>query len=666
MTALSVCVLAVIIGRAAVALGPSTPTHADQIKFSPEFFEAEGFDTRPQLLAHRVALSVCLSGALLAGAWWARRPHARLRVGWFAGLILATGAVLASVEVFHTARYWVDYFGPRLHYYGFAVCGIAIVVVLERILGRNAAWVPRCLAIALVLAFMLAGFVLPQDLTDRGPQGVAFLEGHFTLMPGTAGRLASGLHPFTEVKLVYGLVLPVFFSGVEKLQGALNMGQYMTIVQALQVGFLILALIAYRLWRPRDAWYLAGCLLLILPYLQTLGDGVSYPNLSAWRNMNLAAGALILIASRKLQARTRAFVLGAAGAIGILYNIETGIAVCAGFACFLVVSRSRHAEREIARDVMYAGLAGLVAVAGFAVCGRLILGSWPLPSADQLSAQFAGLGSGSIGGRPFTFWALTALALAICLHAGAVAVCGSIVWFRRRLSFDGAVKVSLSVVLLVWAGYFVNRPVNGWYLWTLVFLYSFLLSDFAEWARRAVATGRTRWTRPVLTSLVLLLLIPFVAESNTSAIREIKTHIAERSRPARIWSGVRVRPAIAEALEEKVNFLRGQQAGTFVYFTANTFTIPQASRLYPRLPVQDVYVETMLRSDYDKVVAAVKSLRPARILIEPEASPFFFADTQKRLFQRLRKDITVGYSPSGVMHRWEVWDFKRPLSAAAE
>jgi len=162
------------------------------------------------------------------------------------------------------------------------------------------------------------------------------------------------------------------------------------------------------------------------------------------------------------------------------------------------------------------------------------------------------------------------------------------------------------------------------------------------------------------------LLIPFVAESNTSAIREIKTHIAERSRPARIWSGVRVRPAIAEALEEKVNFLRGQQAGTFVYFTANTFTIPQASRLYPRLPVQDVYVETMLRSDYDKVVAAVKSLRPARILIEPEASPFFFADTQKRLFQRLRKDITVGYSPSGVMHRWEVWDFKRPLSAAAE
>jgi len=693
--ALAATVFAVAVGAVVFILKPGMITHVPPAtNFSAEIFEDEGFNTGAQLAAYTVAMMLCIGAAIAMALLDRRRRLCRMRRIWtlvlFLGAALGTGLLLGNLR---SCLHYTRVNAPWL----IAATGIAITgFSLGRLLGTRAAWVLKFLAVSLAVVFMLPGFVHKLNLTT---ERLSFIEAHYSLMPGCAGRLAAGLRPFTDVEMRYGAVLPFLFGEVERVAGPLTLGHYMTVIQSLQVVFLAMAAMAYCLWRPRDLLYLIACLFLILPWLETCGQAVVWPNVSAWRLMNLASGALVLIATRRVSSKQRAVWLGATAAFAISYNSETGLALIAAYLCRLMMS-SRCAYGEIMRTLSIAVLAGAGMVVLLA-SGAIGLGLWPIPLQILTARQFTGVGSGAFGGRPFLLSPLTLIALGMFMHAGVVLVCSLIVWRRGKLTADGAIRASIAVFLMGFACFFVNRPVNGWYLFGVLFLYTFLLPDYFTAARRmgahlarywkswrgiASAPGtlkRLSWQEPALAAFAFLLLMPSGAREAYQALRQVTGRSFGRtlahfgivasglppdgalgSPPppgAQLWSGVWVKPGVASMLEEKVSFLR-EQAPDVVYFAADSFTIAQASQVYPPLPIQDLYHETMLREEYMRLLRALGKLQPKRILFEPDASPLFFSPLQRRLFDRLKKDVAQEYEYTGTTHGWEVFDRVSPES----
>jgi hypothetical protein len=694
--ALAATVFAVTVGAVVFILKPQMITHVPPAtNFSPEIFEDEGFNTGAQLAAYTVAMMLCIGAALAMALLDGRRRMCRMRRVWtlvlFLAAVLGIGLLLSNLRsVLHYTRVNALWLTAAM---GIAITGFA----LGRLLSTRSAWVLKFLAVSLAVVFMLPGFLHKLNLTT---ERLSFVEAHYSLMPGCAGRLAAGLKPFTDVEMRYGAVLPFLFGEVERVAGPLTLGQYMTVVQSLQVVFLGLAVIAYCLWRPRDLLYLTACLFLILPWLETCGQAVVWPNVSAWRLMNLASGVLVLIATRRVSSEQRAAWLGATAAFAVFYNSETGLALSAAYLFGLIISSRPRAYGEIMRTLSVAVLAGAGMVVLLAL-GAIGLGLWPLPLQTLAARQFTGVGSGAFGGRPFLLSPLTLIALGMFMHAGVVLVCSLIVWRRGKLTADGAIRASISVFLMGFACFFVNRPVNGWYLFGVLFLYTFLLPDYIAAARRIVAHLATyrkswrgvaatpgalkhlSWREIALAAFTFLLLMPFGAHEAYQALRQVTGRsfgrtlghfgiIASELPPdgtlgsppppaAQLWSGVWVKPGVASMLEEKVSFLR-EQAPDVVYFAADSFTIAQASQIYPPLPIQDLFHETMFREDYRRLLRALGKLQPKRILFEPDASPLFFSPLQRRLFDRLKKDVTQGYEYAGTMHGWEVFDRPSPES----
>jgi hypothetical protein len=129
-----------------------------------------------------------------------------------------------------------------------------------------------------------------------------------------------------------------------------------------------------------------------------------------------------------------------------------------------------------------------------------------------------------------------------------------------------------------------------------------------------------------------------------------------------LWSGVWIRADAQQLLTEKLDGIRAH-GNRVAYFGANTFTLPQASGLYVRVPVQDPYGETMLKSDYDRLLRALTELRPDVLLFEPEGSPFFYSPTHAAFFKRFTKDATPGYARVSSTRAWDVWQRVEPKPA---
>ena len=205
------------------------------------------------------------------------------------GAALAVG-VLASLGYHQVLQEYADLLlGDMWLLVSLFFCAGAIMGLEHRV----AALVLAALALG---AALLPGVASTHNLTIS-PGWIAFIETHYSLMPGAGARLGAGFTPGTDVKLWYGLLFPVIAAGVERLAGPMSMAFYLTSIQWLQVGFAALAVVAYRSWRPRDYWYLLISLMLLLPWLSTCSVGVYYPNHSAWRHLNFALAACAVIVS---------------------------------------------------------------------------------------------------------------------------------------------------------------------------------------------------------------------------------------------------------------------------------------------------------------------------------------------------------------------------------
>jgi hypothetical protein len=612
-------------------------------QFSPEFLSEAGNFTVPQLLAHRAGLLALLVLAAVS-TWCSLAPPRRRALPALVGAALAVG-VLASVGYHQVLQQYADLLLGDVSLLAGLIFCVGAVMGLEH---RVAALVLAAFALS---AALLPGVLTTHNLTFSSPGTVAFIETHYSLMPGAGARLGAGFAPGTDVKLWYGLLFPVIGAGLERLAGPMSMAFYLTSIQWLQVGFAALAVVAYRSWRPREYWYLLISLMLLLPWLSTSSVGIYYPNHSAWRHLNFALAACAVIVSRHAVPERRWVVLGAVVALSSLVNPVGGLATTIATVVMLAAREPLRLD-WLRRALAYVLGAFIAVLAVFAVAGYFWAGTWV---ATPASLRQTPVGGGLIGGTPVGSNAPLWAALWMFVHASAVLAAAAMVRARRVVGPDGGVRVFIACLLVLWLAYFANRPANGWYLWTAMFLYTFLVPDLvAPLRKRGLRPGRTVLVlRPVAAVLMCAFLTPVAREGVREAVEGTKQRLGPVSDGA-LWSGVWIRADAQQLLTEKLDGIRAH-GNRVAYFGANTFTLPQASGLYVRVPVQDPYGETMLRSDYDRLLRALTELRPDVLLFEPEGSPFYYSPYHAAFFKRFTKDATAGYARVSSTRAWDVW-----------
>jgi hypothetical protein len=621
-------------------------------QFSPEFWTEIGHFTVPQLLAHRAGLiALVVLAAVLT--WSSLAPRRRRVLPALIGAALAM-SVLASVgyhRILHD--YAVLLLGDVWLLASLFFCAAAVMGLQHRAVALGLA------ALALGAA-LLPGLASPHNLTFSSPATLAFIETHYSLTPGAGARLGAGFTPGADVKLWYGLLFPVIAAGLERLAGPMSMAFYLTSIQWLQVAFAALAVGAYRSWRPRDYWYLVISLVLLLPWLSTCSGGVYYPNHSGWRHLNFALAAWGVIVLRHAVPERRWLVLGAVVALSSLVNSVGGL-VTAIAGVVMVAAREPLRVDRLGRALAYVAGAFVAVFALFAVAGSFWAGTWVVTPASTL--RQTPVGGGLIGGAPAESNAALWAALWMFVHASAVLAAAAVVRARRVVGPDGGVRVFIACLLVIWLAYFANRPANGWYLWSAMFLYTFLIPDLVTPLRkRSRRRGLTiPIPRLVAAALMCAFLTPVAREGIREAVEGTTQRLGHVSGGA-LWSGVWIRADAQQLLAEKLDGIRAH-GNSVAYFGANTFTLPQASGLYVPVAVQDPYAETMLKNDYDRLLRTLAELRPDVLLFEPEGSPFYFSPNHAAFFKRFTKDATSGYARVSSTRAWDVWQRVEPNPA---
>jgi hypothetical protein len=454
------------------------------------------------------------------------------------------------------------------------------------------------------------------------------------------------------------------FGALQQRFGPFDFGSQVRIVQWLQLIFCALAALSYRVWAPRDALYTVVPLLLVAPFLSSLGAGVWFPNQSGWRFLSLPLGALTLLLVRRSSGGTAALALGLASGFVLLLNPETGVCLSAGNLVFLALRDRGFRWRRLTAASLTFSLGLTLCVAAFGLSFRSAFGYWPLPTSNELSLlKFSSFASGYGGLRLY----MDPVALLIFLHAAYVFVRSAVLWAHDKLGANDAVQAALATTILAWSAYYANRP-DPWNLWTFLFLYGFLLRAFLE--RRILALRRGRFptaTFPTRTLILGLILGPLIVGGNYRIMKETGSILSRwfldpslETRAERV-SGVWMSKELAQALDAKAEFLRSQRGvDGLVYFTANTHLMPLLSGIISALPLQDVYNETVTPAQYDRLVSRTLELNPRRILFDADGGAASGRPEQQHFLRRLRTRLAPAYRPAQESHGWEVWERIQP------
>lgn len=626
-------------------------------RFTPELVELHAmFDATNQSRAHRVALvlvaALGLGGMLLADrgrmrAWSDRAPQVARGVRWLSrrGEWVA-GVALAGLLAQFSER---------------AAISLGVGVLLTELLSRAAPWLGAArtrtvlsgVTALYVALLILPGLALPLDLSGHLASVVPAIEAHYSAVMGSAGRLALGEG---AASFNYGALLPTLFAIFARAGGAPEFGSEVRVVQLMQGLFALLAAAAYAIWRPRRPLAVVLPLLLIAPSLSNFNTLVWFPNQTAWRFIGFPLAALGLLAVRRRDAGWGVAIwLGGVSALLLVSNLETGIAASVGFCVYLASRAPVRLGPLVAHGIGYlvgVGL-GLGVFAGFF---RASLGYWPLETARSLLADMGHVASG-YAGSPLPF---DPLALLLFAHAAFTVIRGAIRWRAGALGPDASFRVAIATTLLIWFAYYVNRP-WAMNLWTLLFLYGFLLADLLDPRVLALRGGRpARVLLPARTAILAFLVFPAAIALNWQAVddarravkRLVKDPVAEPEE--RRVSGVWLDAEAASSLERRAAYLRAAEGDRLLSLSASVYLLPRLSGLQSPLTVRDAFNGTLTPGDFDGLVAEILALAPERILFD--ADPRFAGPPQQQQFvQRLQTQLGAVYRRDPDADDWQVW-----------
>lgn len=596
------------------------------------------FDSRGQRLAH-LAVVAAVAAIVLFAPTLRSRDRGRVVVTHVVPVATALGLGLAAVKAGI----------PRLH----LIAGLVFVVVLTLaapVLKRT--WANRgaaALCTILLAAAVLPGFFLRLDLSRAGPDA-PWVQWHYSIVLGPGDLLAAGWRIFEDVRPAYGVILPVLAAGYQRHIGPLEMGDYVRVLQALQL--LLLAACAWLCLRhARQRWpFVFFGLAFVLPWFHSTQPGLLFPNQTPWRMIAVPLAACGVVALARRRASSAALPLGFVGGGSLALNLECGITVGAGLLAALFFWRDRGERRG--RLILGLALGGLGAALLTAVLCRLSLGRWPTGRGWSAMAETVGFVTAtSYSGSPLV---LDPLALLMFGHAVFVLVLTACV---GRRGTGPASRAFVAATLVVWFAYYANRP-HRWNLSGFHVLYVLLLLDLGRCLSASLARRRASANALLASTVLATIVVPSTLSSYAWSLRPLQK--GEFSPPAAagavLLNGVRMAPAFSAELRERSGSLRESSPGRVLYLTGDSYLQPKVSGVYPPLPFLDPVFAALTRPAYEDLLERVRALGPERLYFEPAGSFSYALSPFRGFFEMLRMDLAVDYHRSGVRGGWEVWE----------
>jgi len=603
------------------------------------------FDARGQTLAHLAMTTALGLLVLLAPRLPARLAHIAQPTGVVTALVLLAAPLYAP--------------GPKAIAFGAGFLGLLLLLLAGRWLQRTVAnGVLGALTLAAVATATLPGFLGPPDFSRVSWPEMAFAQSHWSVVAGAGDLLAAGRRLFEDVRLDYGVLLPLVVAGGQRWLGASSFGGEVHFLQGLQTLYLFLA--AFLFWRhARGRWLFAAlALLTVLPWHHFAHRSLLFPNQSPWRTIGVPLCLAALWGAGTDRPRSHAFRLGLAAGTALLLNFESGTAMTAGLAAFLyfrygVPVAPGRLRRAFALAAPFgAGLVGAAVSTLF--LGRLLVGAWiPLTRLPALFVNAIFLSSSGFSGFPLVAdpWPLLLFA-----HAAFVLVQTALTFRDAPAGFRASFRAAVAVILVIWFAYYANRP-HPWNLSSYYLLYGFLLIDLARATLLGVA--RRRFGVFLAASLAALgaIALPNVLAMAAKGAQQIAGSLgpALRHDPppgASLLSGAFLEAGGSDAVATKAATIRLVERP--LYFTADSWLVPKVSGVFPEMPAIDACWESMTRSAYRRIVDAAISSGAPRIYFDPPGTPASFTVCEV-FYRRLRGDLAAHFERTDIEGGWEIW-----------
>jgi hypothetical protein len=265
---------------------------------------------------------------------------------------------------------------------------------------------------------------------------------------------------------------------------------------------------------------------------------------------------------------------------------------------------------------------------------------------------------------------LVPFAMLMFAHAMYVVIDGFRKLGRGTLPLRTTLRVSVAATLIVWLAYYFNAP-NWWQIWTVLFLYGFLIIDLVD--RRLFGIGfpspreslAARFAR-MRTTPVFFLLLFFLALLIPHTNRHLIKYTAGFMYPnwtngaheATVLSGILLPKDKADLLERKARKLRELHAATkggMVYLTFNVAFMPRLTGLFQPAPYRDMWGETPGDLAFDRVISDLLRHRPDVILVDAPTGPLAISGARKDFQERLRSAISTAYRVAETADGWQIW-----------
>jgi hypothetical protein len=513
----------------------------------------------------------------------------------------------------------------------------------------------------------------PFPLAAADPDSLAQHELHLAVLTQPGSNIAGGQNLFKEIPFNYGLLMPSIMSVIDLRLGHLSVGDQVRFVQWCQALFALAAAAAYLCYRPRSYLGVLVALLLAAPYWSSSGLGIWHPNQTGFRSLTLPLGVLAMTLAGRPRVEVAAWGLGAVGAIALLINFETAVAVGCGFLVYLVLR-----TRSVPIAAILRMAAAAIAVFGFyLIVYRVALGRLPFGSdVSEILLTFRRHVEGNIGLRLFTGaekenYYLVPFALVMFTHAIYVVVTAFQQLGVRPLPHLSALRAAIATVLLVWLSYYFNMP-NWWQIWTHLFLYGFLLIEFFDLRLFAVGTALgksvwpTLWQRPmrsraarVVPIFLLAMMIPQTNQHLWKYTRELTEPFWMRTdHEASLVSGLLVKRAFADALKEKATkllALREANPGQIKYLTYNSSFVPMMTGVFEPAPERNLWGHIPGDAAFDPMMSEILAKRSAIILIDAPIGPLAVTGARKAFQDRVRRAVSRDYGLTETDAGWQIW-----------
>jgi hypothetical protein len=551
--------------------------------------------------------------------------------------------------------------------------GFFFFVVAAPFLSRRIVDNTALVLVGAYLCLILATGLLTSPIPFIAPDAdvLAQIELHLNSLTLPGPGLSAGQSLFKELPFNYGLLMPSIMSVIDRRFGPMDVGDQARFVQYCQVLFALAATAAYLCYRPRNYLGIVIVLLLAAPYWTTAGPAVWHPNQSGLRSLTFPLGILALVLYDRFREKEADWWLGAAGAIALLINLETAIAVGFGYLIYLGLRRREFPIFPVIR--MAAAVLAVFAL--YLLTYRWALGRLPFGGdfADILRTLLRHT-SGSFGDRLFSAgpqlenYYLVPFALVMFAHAIYVIIDA----FRKAgqgpLPHRLALRAAIAAILVVWLSYYFNFP-NWWQIWTHLFLYGFLLIDLLD--PRLAGLGHVwhigaRWLRPMRTGIgriiPLLLLAFMIPHGNHLLMMHMRGFMypywVEADHSASVISGILMPRPIADELKAKTTKLLElytATSGKLIYLTYNVTFIPTMSRIFEPVPERNIFSNIPGDSVFDTVMNGILDKKPEIILIDAPTGPLAVPGARKDFQERVRQAVAQRYQLAETEAGWQIW-----------